>query len=362
MGELGNQNEAEMNEDEVERSQSAEEDIEYENAFDITEKFKRPQMQTRPQPVKRELVGVTDKKVETKRLMIFIGLCFGVAWVMEIFNIIPAYRSGKSETIQEAAGLVSQIMLTPALSAVVARVATREGLAKSGLQFNFSEHKCLFLLGWFGTTVLTFLGAAIYFLIFRDNLDLQMTTFMASYSERMADKNTTTDAIDIAAVYRMDLLIKFFTAAVLDIVNSFGEEWGFRAYLLPKLYRKLGAVPAMILSGFASGLWYAPLTVIGYYYGNGNVGFPVVNIVAMCIFGTVTGIIYSFLCLRTGSVFPAVFAHSAVNVMMSQASLLTFDGGNCFVGPMPTGIISGLPFIIAAAVCLVYMHKKPIVS
>lgn len=355
--EKGTQEEKEMNQDEATENEVENEGGET-NAFDITEKFKRQQPQ--PQVKQKELVGVTDKKVETKRLLIFMGLCFGVAWLTEFFSIIPMYRSGNAEAVQEAANMVSQLMLTPALSVVVARIATREGLAKSGLQFNFTEHKLLFLAGWFGMTALTFLGAVIYFLVFRDNFDPQMGNFMTVYSASMADKNVQTDNIDIMAVYRTDLLIKVFTAAVLDIINSFGEEWGFRAYLLPKLYRRLGAVPSMVLSGFASGLWYAPLVAVGYYYGSGNVGFPVVNILAMCVFGTVTGIIYSYLCLRTGSVFPPVFAHSAVNVMMSQATLLTFDGGNYFVGPAPTGILSGLPFIVVAALCLVSMKKHPV--
>ena len=305
----------------------------------------------------RGLIGVTDKKVETKRLVIFLALCFGVAWIMEIFSIIPMYQSGDVDMVKEAVEMISQLMLTPALAALVARIATREGLVKSGFQFNFSEHKFLFLFGWFGTTALIFLGAIIYFIVFRNNFDPNMTNFVASYSE---SAGVQINSADIVAAYKTDLLVKIFTAAVLDIINSFGEEWGFRAYLLPKLFRKLGTIPAMILSGFASGLWYAPLVAIGYYYGSGNAGFPIVNIIAMCIFGTVTGIIYSFLCLRTGSIFPSVFAHSAVNVMMSQAALFTFDGGNFFVGPAPTGILSGLPFIITAVICLIYMKKHPI--
>lgn len=346
------------------------------NAFDITEKFKhrqnQNQMQSRKQnqgqtqqqgqeiPKKRELVGVTDKKVETKRIIYFLALCFGVAWISEIFAIIPMYQSGDVDAVKEAVNMISQMMLTPALAALVVRIGTREGLVKSGFQFNFYEHKFLFLFGWFGTTVLTLLGAVLYFLIFRDNFDPNMTNFIASYSRSAANAGTQIDAVNIVASYKTDLLIKVFTAAVLDMINSFGEEWGFRAYLLPKLYRKFGPVPAILLSGFASGLWYAPLVAVGYYYGSGNVGFPAVNIIAMCIFSTVTGVIYSFLCLRTGSIFPAVFAHSAVNVMMSQASLFTFDGGSFFVGPAPTGILSGLPFIIVAVICLVHMHKYSI--
>lgn len=304
------------------------------------------------------------KKIETKRLLIFLGLCFGVSWITEIFGVIPMYRSGDLENVKEAAELISQIALAPALAALVARLFTREGLVKSGFQFNFSEQRFLFLFGWFGMTILTFIGAVIYFLIFRDNFDPNMTNFVASYSESMANATANAEtqitAVEIVAGVKADLLVKFFTAAVLDIINAFGEEWGFRAYLLPKLFRKVGTIPAMLISGFASGLWYAPLVAIGYYYGEGNVGFPVVNIIAMCLFGTVTGIIYSFLTLRTGSIFPAVFAHSAMNVMMSQAAQFTFDGGNFFIGPAPTGILAGLPFIITAVICLVYMHKHPI--
>ncbi|MBO5031141.1 MAG: CPBP family intramembrane metalloprotease [Lachnospiraceae bacterium] len=337
---------------------SEDNDASVSNAFDITGKFR--QAQPKEQPKKRELIGVTDKKVENKRILMFIVLCFGVAWFMEIFGVTPMYQSGDVDMVKEAADMISQLMLTPALAALVVRIATREGLVKSGFQFNFSEHRFLFLFGWFGTTALTFLGAVIYFLVFRNNFDPNMTGFVSSYSEKAAFAGAQTDAVDIVAAYKTDLLVKVFTAAVLDIINSFGEEWGFRAYLLPKLFRKVGTIPAMLLSGLASGLWYAPLVAIGYYYGSGNAGFPIVNIIAMCIFGMVTGVIYSFLCLRTGSIFPSVFAHSAVNVMMSQAALFTFDGGNFFVGPAPTGILSGLPFIITAVICLVYMHRHPI--
>lgn len=309
---------------------------------------------------KRGLVGVTDKKVETKRLVIFLALCFGVTWVTELFGVIPMYRSGDIDNVKEAADLISQIMLAPALSALVARLFTREGLVKSGFQFNFSEERFLFLFGWFGTSILALIGAVIYFLVFRDNFDPNMTNFVASYSENAAQAGTQLTPVEIVAGVKADLLVKFFTAAVLDVINAFGEEWGFRAYLLPKLFRKVGTIPAMIISGFASGLWYAPLVAIGYYYGEGNGGFPVVNIVAMCLFGTVTGIIYAFLTLRTGSIFPAVFAHSAMNVMMAQASQFTFDGGNFFVGPAPTGILAGIPLIITAIICLISIHKHPV--
>jgi membrane protease YdiL (CAAX protease family) len=301
-----------------------------------------------------------DKRLETKRLIIFLALCFGVAWFIELFGVMPYYNSEDAEMASRATELMSQIMLTPALAALVTRFFTKEYLVKSGLQLNISEHKFLFLFGWFGATILTAIGAVIYFIIFRSNFDPDMTNFINAYNEAAAAAETTIDTVDVVASYKTDLVTKLFTAALLDFINSFGEEWGFRAYLLPKLFRKIGSIPSIIVSGLISGLWYCPLVVMGYYYGIGNAGFPVVNIIATCIFSCVTGIIYSYITLRTGSIFPAVFAHSAINVMMSQASLFTFDGGNYFIGPSPTGIIGGLPFIIVAAICLYDIYKNPI--
>lgn len=308
-------------------------------------------------PKRRPLVGVEDKKAETKRILIFLALCFGVAWAVEIGMAAPLYRSGEAGAVREAMNIISQMMFTPAIAALAARLLTREGLVKSGFQFNFSQHKFLFLFGWFGMTILTYLGAILYFVVFRDNFDPNMTEFVASYNSKAAQPM---DAVQIVAMFKTDLLMKFFTAPIVDVINSFGEEWGFRAYLLPKLYRKIGAVPAVLISGAASGLWYAPLIALGYHYGGAYWGFPVTGILAMCVFGMVTGTIYSYLCLRTGSIFPSVFAHSAVNVMMSQAAMLTFDGGNYFVGPAPTGILAGIPFAAVAVFCLVSMWKHPI--
>lgn len=345
---------------EIQEENAVETDNSTQNAFDITGKFRQSSAQEKSSPRKRQFVGVNDKRMETKRIMIFLVICFGMTWFMEIFSVIPLYKSNDAEAIKDAVDMISQIMLAPALAAIAARLFTKEGLVKSGFQFNFSEHRFLFLFGWFGTTALTFIGAILYFIVFRENFDPNMTEFVASYSTSVENTGVQVDAVEIVASFKADLFVKVFTAAVLDIMSSFGEEWGFRAYLLPKLFRKIGAIPAMIISGLISGLWYAPLVYLGYYYGDTNAGFPIVNILAMCIFSMVTGIIYSFLCLRTGSIFPSVFAHSAVSVMRSQATLMTFDGGNHFIGPAPTGILSGLPFIVTAVICLIYMHRHPI--
>ena len=62
---------------------------------------------------RRELVGADNKQMETKRLVIFLALCFGVAWALEFFAIAPLYRSNDPEAVKEAAEMISQMMFTP---------------------------------------------------------------------------------------------------------------------------------------------------------------------------------------------------------------------------------------------------------
>lgn len=111
------------------------------DAFDITKKFKHNQVSSMKQgtgktlqqqgreiPKKRELIGVTDKKMETKRILYFLALCFGVTWISEIFAIIPMYRSGEAELVKEATRMISQMMLTPAFATLMIRLVTRRDL------------------------------------------------------------------------------------------------------------------------------------------------------------------------------------------------------------------------------------------
>lgn len=326
------------------------------NAYSTTNRT--DSVRTNTSSNKKKLVGIENPKIETVRILLYLAVTFCFAWIMEIFGIIPMISSGNEEMSQQAYSMISTMLFSPTFGALIARLSSREGMARSGIRFNFSQHKLSYLFSWFGMTGLVCLGAALYFVIFRNNFDPEMSY----YIQQSQAAGVTGDSAEIIKKFRIATIINILTAPVIDLINCAGEEWGWRAYLLPKLYRKLGTVPAIILTGLANGIWYAPLVTIGYFYGTQYAGFPVTGIIAMCIFATVTGCIYSALTLCTGSIIPAIFAHSALNVMMPRASYFTVDGGNYFVGPAATGIVSGIPLIVAAVVSIVYMVKHPVNS
>ena len=91
---------------------------------------------------------------------------------------------------------------------------------------------------------------------------------------------------------------------------TFGEEWGWRGFLLPKLL-PLGQWPALLLTGVLSGLWYSPVVLLGYDYPF----HPKFGVILMTIYCVIFGILLGWLRLETGSVWPAAIGHGALNAV-----------------------------------------------
>ncbi|MGZ3460412.1 MAG: CPBP family intramembrane glutamic endopeptidase, partial [Archangium sp.] len=110
------------------------------------------------------------------------------------------------------------------------------------------------------------------------------------------------------------LLVEGVQAVVLGpFLNApftFGEEWGWRGYLLERL-RPLGQWRALVLSGVIWGLWHAPVNLLGYNYAQHRAtGF-----LFFTVFCVLTGILLGWMRLATGSIWPAVLAHGSVNAL-----------------------------------------------
>ncbi|MFR9728120.1 CPBP family intramembrane glutamic endopeptidase [Saccharopolyspora sp. MS10] len=97
--------------------------------------------------------------------------------------------------------------------------------------------------------------------------------------------------------------------ALINLVPALGEELGWRGWLLPKLM-PLGTLPALLIMGVIWGTWHAPLVLLGYNYPDAPGWLGVTAMVGMC---TLIGAVFGWLRLRSGSVWPAAFAHAAFN-------------------------------------------------
>lgn len=291
-----------------------------------------------------------------KRIIVFLSITFIATWGFWFAVVYPLSFAGKnmqtSAIVQLAVGAG---MFFPALSVALTRLITREGFKGSSwiLPRNFRRTWPYYLLGWFGPILLIFAGTGLYFLLNPSAFDPSLGFYVQMIEEQLAatGQSELMDASIIRATGYLQIGI-VFVSPLLNCVTCFGEEWGWRGYLLPKLLERHGIVKTLLIAGLIWGVWHAPITILGHNYGMGYLGWPLTGIAAMCAFTTVIGVLFSYLTLRAGSCLPAVFAHGALNGTVGVGQLfLVANAGNPFIGPACTGIIGGAFFIIVGALC-----------
>ncbi|UNK69896.1 CPBP family intramembrane glutamic endopeptidase [Microbacterium sp. H1-D42] len=137
-----------------------------------------------------------------------------------------------------------------------------------------------------------------------------------------------------------------FAAATINAVAAFGEEVGWRGFLVPAL-RRYGTWPALLISGAIWGLWHAPIILLGYNFGRTDLT-GVLLMTAGCI---VWGVLLGLLRLRSGSMWPAVFAHGALNAtaglpIVFSAAGATMDPALALALGASGWIVGGLVIVV----------------
>ena len=292
-----------------------------------------------------------EKKLETRRIWLFLLITFAMTYAWTIALIWPRTlgRDAASFTTEETlinTALTAVLMFFPAIGVLITRLITREGFKNAMLRLNLKGNVRYYLIGWFGPMVLTIIGAVIYFAVCPSEFTL------TSYNAMMA-----TQPMPPAAFWAVQGVLMLM-APLLNLIPCFGEEWGWRGYLLPKVAQRMKFLPAVLLTGFIWGIWHAPIIVAGHNYGMSYPGYPWWGIIAMCVFCVVCGTLFSYITLKSKSCWPAVFAHGALNGTASIGVLFLADpmAYDRFVGPVPTGIIGAVAYIVVA-VCIVLRFK-----
>jgi membrane protease YdiL (CAAX protease family) len=108
--------------------------------------------------------------------------------------------------------------------------------------------------------------------------------------------------------------------AFVGCVQSFGEELGWRGYLLTRLFD--AKIPAPVFwNGLVWGLWHIPYVV--ELTSRRNLSEPRWVSLFFFVAGTIaSAYLLSYLRLRTGSIWPPVLAHASGNAVFRWA----FDG------------------------------------
>lgn len=165
------------------------------------------------------------------------------------------------------------------------------------------------IFAWFG---LTAIGLATPFVeTFLGMLHLDLENF-SGYRHILLLRSGGEAALAKYSVQTLVLfqLGTFLVAPAINALFSFGEEWGWRGFLLPKLL-PLGQWRALLLTGALWGLWHAPVVLLGYDYPF----HPKLGVLLMILFCVIFGILLGWLRLATGSIWPAAIGHGALNAV-----------------------------------------------
>ncbi len=287
-------------------------------------------------------------KLDTRRILIFLAFAFGIAWLT---GLAVYLTGGLSNSIQLAPGFPLALLLlavpymwAPALANIFTRLLTREGWSDMHLRPRFRRGWPLWLMGWFLPALMTIAGGAIFFLIFPAYFDPALGKVRAMMGNAPMLASLTPWTIVLIETFQAALISPLFNS-----IATFGEEFGWRAYLLPKLV-PLGWRKASLLIGLIWGVWHWPVIFMGYEYGFNYPGFPWVGPLLFILITFAFGVFLGWIAVRGGSVWPAVIGHAAINGIASLAVMVQQGTPNPLLGPLPVGLIGVMGYLIVALI------------
>jgi len=183
----------------------------------------------------------------------FVLLAYGLAWAIWVALLGPtikeALQDGRTPAHFAATAAVTLGMYAPALAAVVMRVfSSKEGLRRA-----------------LGPLPSLKIGLAALLLPLALVLILVAIVTMINIGEPTPGK-------PMGSL----LTILTFVGVPIGTLLAFGEEFGWRGYLLPKLL-PLGEVKAALIVGLIWGPWHLPVLIVGLNYP----GQPITAVLAV---------------------------------------------------------------------------------
>ncbi len=290
---------------------------------------------------------MNSKKNTIKRLVIYLLIAFIPFWIiLPVLNSVygePIYASEKATTASYAVGVFG--MLIPSIAHLITRLVTKEGFKNSYLGLNFKGN-----VKYYIASVAVKLLEVLVFVV----LVWRIFAVDLSFSEAFASDESTK---------RICSYILTISASIIIFFPAFGEEWGWRGYMMPKLTELMGKPAAIIVGGVLWGLWHAPLTISGHNFGVDYDFFPWLGILLMCVFCTFMNAFLTLLTEKTKSIYPASFCHM-VNNNCGGIIFITLFGSEAFIEKISAlNAITLMPCmmgtsVIAGIISFVLLVKK----
>jgi uncharacterized protein len=282
---------------------------------------------------------ISDRKGVAAFLLITFVITYGIEGALILSGISPLAK-GMGQY------LVAIVMWVPALAAVMTvRFITHEGFASCRIRFG----------GWRPYLKTGIIVPACFVLIYGITWLMGWSRpdwTLREFKTLLADAGAGAQAPPMPSPFVIWPVLFLVSACVAPFVNSvlaFGEELGWRGYLLPKLM-PLGKFRAYTLLGIIWGAWHWPLVLVGFMYPD----HPFAGVLMFTVLTTIFGITVNELTLRHDSVILASWIHGVFNAQRLGIWAVLFPKVNPWLGG-----VSGLAGIcIWAILALKISHRR----
>lgn len=275
---------------------------------------------------------------------LFLVLTFGGTWAIWGASMAAGIPLGVYALVG---------MFIPALMATVVRLVRHEGFADAGLRLGRRGQRGAwryYLAAYLGVPLMLLVGLGITLVVgyqhwnLAANIDAAARTIANTPGANLPSGMTAQQFAPLLIL--LEAISAFSLALPINMIATFGEEFGWRGFLLVRL-APLGGPTAAVLTGILWGLWHAPLILfVGYNYP----GHPVLGVLMMVVFTVCLGVFEAWLRFRSGSIWPCVLAHAAINAQAGLV-LLALTTGNSLV-QAPLGVLGLIPMALVAVALL----------
>lgn len=305
-----------------------------------------------------------DKNINVKKIAIFIAITFFLCIIIAL--LLNHFKLDFSDRI--TAFVVAFIyMPTPAISAFITqKIIYKSSLKKIGLTFYKKQIKNYLPIFLIFISIILLTTFTIYVIgntaMIKNfgKIDFTDKFFHNNLSDMLNEKGIDKEKssiiinlisnIDPSVLYVIILLQGTFLGGFFNIPFMFGEEFGWRGFLLFET-KGLGFWNSSLLIGFIWGIWHLPLILLGLNYPD----HPYIGILMMIAFTISLSPLFSYTRLKTKSLLGSCLLHGMFN---GTAGIFAYfvNNGTDIASSLPG--FAGILSIIIVTIIVFYFDEN----
>ena len=281
-----------------------------------------------------------------KAIKYSIILCM-VSWIYAAIMIFGLDVKNISDNPMRYTMCASLYMLLPMMVAIVMQKINKEKLSSTGL-LHF-KIKWSWIVAWMLPVVIVLLTIFVNTLLPGCEFNTDMSAMIPADSVPEEQKEMVSKLMTPAFMIITTVISGLLAGATINALFAFGEEYGWRNYLVSALKEKK-FVCASIFIGIVWGIWHFPLILLGHNYPQHSVA----GVFMMVIFCVLASFVELYLVLKAKSVFPAAIFHGTINAV-AGLNVLLIKGGNDLINGAAG--LSGF-ILISIVIAIIYVFDR----